>query len=101
RRGTPKTPFYLTGQVAGQPFSVHAEGERKILIGAGGRRQEGELLPPQETVTDLPEPVCPAGVVMSRALEGSEEPPAPGESRWKEGLAGVRVAAPEDQGGGV
>src|SRR5262249_14737263 len=26
RQGTPKAPFYLTGQVGGQPFSVHAEG---------------------------------------------------------------------------
>src|SRR5207253_4633400 len=31
RHGLPKTPFYLTGQVGGQPFSVHAEGERVIL----------------------------------------------------------------------
>ena len=35
RHGVPKTPFYLTGQVAGQPFSVHAEGERVILRQAG------------------------------------------------------------------
>jgi hypothetical protein len=39
RQGTPKAPFYLTGQVGGQPFSVHAEGERVILTGAEGRRR--------------------------------------------------------------
>src|SRR5262249_42247202 len=38
RHGVPREPFYLTGQVAGQPFSVHAEGERGVLAGAGGRR---------------------------------------------------------------
>src|SRR5580692_7991744 len=31
RQGVPKAPFYLTGQVGGQPFSMHAEGERMIL----------------------------------------------------------------------
>ncbi len=39
RHGVPKTPFYLTGQVGGQPFSVHAEGERVILTRAEGARQ--------------------------------------------------------------
>ena len=39
RHGVPREPFYLTGQVAGQPFSVHAEGERVILTGADGRRE--------------------------------------------------------------
>ena len=39
RNGVPKTPFYLTGQVGGQPFSVHAEGERVILTGPEGRRK--------------------------------------------------------------
>ena len=36
-------PFYLTGQVGGQPFSVHAEGERVILTGPAGTRQEVDL----------------------------------------------------------
>ena len=27
RHGVPKKPFYLTGQVGGKSFSVHAEGE--------------------------------------------------------------------------
>ena len=45
RHGTPKAPFYLTGQVGGQPFSVHAEGERMILTRAEGQ-QEIDLAPP-------------------------------------------------------
>src|SRR6202011_3686848 len=48
RHGVPKTPFYLTGQVGGQPFSVHAEGERMILTRAEGRR-EVDLVPPAPT----------------------------------------------------
>jgi hypothetical protein len=47
--GVLRKPFYLTGQMAGQPFSAHAEGERKILIGAGGTRQVVELVAPVAT----------------------------------------------------
>jgi len=103
RQGLPKTPFYLTGQLGGQPFSVHAEGERKILIGAGGTRQEVELVPPSPEQTSvvavLPEPICPAGVVTSLADEGQEEPPAPGTSPLDEGLAQLRAALPDAAGG--
>src|SRR5205823_9129292 len=76
RQGLPRTPFYLTGQVGGQPFSVHAEGERVILTGTSGRRQEVDLVaPPQRAAetADLPEPVCPAGLVTSLAEEGLEQ----------------------------
>ena len=31
RHGVPKMPFYVTGQVAGKTFSVHAEGDCAIL----------------------------------------------------------------------
>jgi hypothetical protein len=34
RQCVPKAPFYLTGQAGGQPFSVHAEGER-VRCGEG------------------------------------------------------------------
>ena len=36
RDGAPKVPFYVAGQTGGRPFSVHAEGERLILIGPDG-----------------------------------------------------------------
>ena len=55
RHGLPRAPFYLTGQVAGQPFSVHAEGERVILTGAEGRR-EVDLVPPAGPAAELPAP---------------------------------------------
>jgi transposase InsO family protein len=97
RQGTPRAPFYLTGQVGGQPFSVHAEGERVILTGADGRR-EVDLVPPMApmpasaSASAVPEPVCPAAVVSSLADEGHEEPPAPGTSPLDEGLAQLRSA---------
>src|SRR5207253_11319650 len=63
RHGVPKTPFYLTGQVGGQPFSVHAEGERVILTRTEGERQEVDLVPPRPELAsiELPLPVCPLG----------------------------------------
>lgn len=92
RRGVPKVPFYLTGQAGGQPFSVHAEGERMILTSADGRR-EVDLLPPggpsspaaSDVGAALPAPVCPQGVV-STSGDGFEDPPGPGESALDAGL---------------
>jgi transposase InsO family protein len=82
RHGLPKAPFYLTGQVGGQPFSVHAEGERVFLTGADGR-QEIDLVPPaaRPVTEDMPAPVCPAGTVASALVDAAElEPPASGTS---------------------
>jgi transposase InsO family protein len=89
RQGVPKAPFYLTGQVGGQPFSVHAEGERMILTRPQGERQEIDLVPPgpaEVSSADLPEPVCPVGVVTALSEVGQEEPPAPGTSPLDAGL---------------
>jgi transposase InsO family protein len=91
RDGLPKAPFYLTGQAGGQPFSVHAEGERVILTGPDGRR-EIDLLPPAAPApTATPPPVCPQGMV-SLDGEGFEDPPGPGESPLDGGLAELRQA---------
>jgi transposase InsO family protein len=99
RQGVPKTPFYLTGQVGGQPFSVHAEGERVIMSGAHGNRQEVELVAPPPKQAELPEAVCPAGVVTGIAEEGQEEPAAPGTSPLDEGLQKLRASLGAEQGG--
>jgi transposase InsO family protein len=83
RHGVPKDPFYLTGQVAGQPFSLHAEGERVILTGAEGRREVDLVPPPATTPARLPEPICPVGVVRGSTAEEavtSAAPSAPGTS---------------------
>jgi transposase InsO family protein len=111
RHGVPKPPFYLTGQVGGQPFSLHAEGERVILTGAAGDRREIDLTaaapappePPAEpgptAPSELPEPVCPQGIVTSQ-LEGTEEPPLPGSSPLDRGLTELEEALrPPEEGG--
>jgi hypothetical protein len=85
RQGVPKAPLYLTGRVGGQPVSIHAEGERVIVTGPEGTRQEVDLAAPAGR-DELPEPVCPAGVVSGLADEDPGEAPAPGTSPLDEAL---------------
>jgi transposase InsO family protein len=102
RQGLPRPPFYLAGQVGGQPFSVHAEGERVILTGGQGERQEVELVPPRpaEGPPELPPAVCPVGVVGGPATEPApDEPLAPGTSALDEGLQQLRSAFEAEEGG--
>ena len=85
RHGQPRAPFYVTGQLEGQAFSVHAEGPRLILTRPGQSRQEVELVGPAAgdaapapgaidgAFSPLPRPVCPAG---SPAAELADAPPA-------------------------
>jgi transposase InsO family protein len=103
RQGLPKAPFYLTGQVGGKPFSVHAEGERVIMTNVAGERREVELTPPPvaEAKPTWPEPVCPGSLLSTFAGEGLEEPAAPGESPLDEGLDRLRDGlSPSPQEGG-
>src|SRR5579864_7496019 len=104
RHGVPKQPLYLTGQVGGKPVSIHAEGERVILTGPAGTRQEIDLAAARTSetgvgpteATPLPEPVCPAAVIASGIIDESE--PAPGTSPLDEGLR--RIAEALDAEGG-
>lgn len=84
RQGAPRRPFYVTGQVGGQSFSVHAEGERVILKPGDGPRQEVELVRPPavESAADpLPAAVSVQAQLAATGLaEGNETPPAPGTS---------------------
>jgi transposase InsO family protein len=92
RHGVPKEPFYLTGQVDGQPFSVHREGDRVVLRRGDRHSEEVELTgtdpvdPPivvDETSAGiaLPQAVCPDGSPEAARGEPASAPPrAPGES---------------------
>jgi len=95
RHGVPKQPFYLTGQVQGQPFSVHQEGDRVVLQQAGGQREEIELVPPPaaQAAQQLPSAICPQGVPESYGALPVELPP--GVSALDEYLAEQRPASEE------
>ena len=93
RHGVPKPPLYLTGQVGGQPVSLHAEGERVIVTGPAGTRQEVDLAAAAHRDA-LPAPVCPVGVVTGPADAEVEEEPAPGTSPLDEALAPVAAPRP-------
>ena len=110
--GTPKEPFYLAGSVGGKPVSVYSEGERLVMKQGNDEAKEVELVSPKaQEGAELPEHVCPAGVVgeESTATPGYEEPPAPGTSPLDAGLEALSEAlgdAPDDaasteQDGGV
>jgi transposase InsO family protein len=96
RHGLPKAPFYLTGQAGGKTFSVHAEGERVFLSRPGEQRTEVDLVPPTGDPVEMPEPVCPQGVVGT-----PESPPdrPPGASPLDAGLAELREGLQDEQGG--
>jgi len=90
RHGELRPPFYVTGQVAGQSFSVHAEGERVILTRPGQPRQEVELVGPPTAGAAEPA-VTPAEPLLTQSIcphaapqDGYQQPElAPGVS-WYE-----------------
>jgi hypothetical protein len=101
RQGTPRPPFYVTGQVAGQPFSVHAEGERVFLTRPGQPRQEVELVGPASQEPKEPnEPLCPHGAPASS--DPLVDAAAPGVS-WYETPASTApdIVPPADEAGGA
>jgi hypothetical protein len=98
RHGVPKQPLYLTGQVGGQPVSIHAEGERVIVTGPQGGRQEVDLSV-SRSKQELPEPVCPAGAVASGFVDEGE--PAPGASPLDDGLRRIAESFGAEQGGAL
>ena len=91
--GRPRKPFYVTGRVGDQAFSVHAEGERMILTRANGTREEvamekpadGDpaelaMTAPAEPAEALPPPVCPQGIAPDLLGADMPELAGPGES---------------------
>jgi transposase InsO family protein len=102
RNGIPKPPFYLTGQLGGKPFSLHAEGERVFVTREGDQRREVDLTPPLASADsqDLPAAVCPDGSPASteepaaNPTESNETPP-PGTSPLDRYIPLPRIT-PED-----
>ncbi len=88
RNGLPKPPFYVTGQLGGKNFSLHAEGERVFLTREGGLRQEVDLVPPAALADSaaMPKAICPdgspaAGLLGDAPAQMQDAPPPEGPHR--------------------
>src|SRR5262245_10645695 len=107
REGLPRPPFYVAGQVGGQGFSLHAEGERVVLTDASGQRQDVALgRPAGAAPAPFPEPVGPAVIVAGESAVAPEadEPEsvsAPGTSPLDAELARLREAGVIPEQGGA
>jgi transposase InsO family protein len=85
RHGVPRQPFYLTGKIGETALSLHAEGEKVILLTGKGREEVdltagGPRAVPGEAA-GMPAPLAPQG--LPRDLPGEEddaEEPPPGTS---------------------
>lgn len=98
KHGAPRKGFYLTGRVGDRPISLHAEGEKVVLV-EEGRREEVDLSAPGRRAeasepSEVPEPVAVTAKVSDLlAPEEGEEESAPGASRLEgvlEDLEGAR-----------
>jgi hypothetical protein len=99
RHGVPKKPFYLTGQVGGKNFSVHAEGERVVMTRQDGGREEIDLVKPDEQQQETyPETVTVCATCPREGEPGSEPPPAPGVSPLEGGLERIAKAMASSNG---
>jgi transposase InsO family protein len=84
REGVPRKSFYLTGRVGDQSISLHAEGEKVVMMKGDGSREEvdlGATGPRQcEELAVLPQPIAPMGAPPDHPATADDEEPAPGSS---------------------
>ena len=72
KNGIARKPFYLTGRVGDRQISLHAEGEKVVLMQEGGAREEVDLSAPgkraePDAPTELPTPIAVTAVVPDLA----------------------------------
>jgi transposase InsO family protein len=97
RDGMPRKPFYLTGRIGDQSISLHAEGEKVVMMKGDGSREEVDLgatgprqddaVPASDEV--LPQPVVPMGSPPDHPATADESEPAPGASVLDDMLPGL------------
>ena len=91
RDGMPRKPFYLTGRIGDQSISLHAEGEKVVMMKGDGSREEVDLgaTGPREDHTELPPPLAPMGSPPDHVATLDEDEPAPGRSPLDDVLPGL------------
>ncbi len=108
RNGVPRlAPFYVTGQVGRQNFSLHAEGERVFLTQEGQQRRMKSICSPprrvpRPTMAAMPPPrLCPGRVAVGRGVReraaATNRPP--GTSPLDDFLPAVGEHRPPDEPG--
>ena len=87
----PRKPFYLTGRIGDQSISLHAEGEKVVMMKGDGSREEVDLgaTGPREDHTELPPPLAPMGSPPDHVATLDEDEPAPGRSPLDDVLPGL------------
>jgi transposase InsO family protein len=106
QHGLPRKPFYLTGKVGDVGISLHAEGEKVVLVHEDGKREAVDLRAPgrraetgTETPAALPAAQAPDGSPPdAAAIREDREPPAPGGSALDDFLDAISDAGPRAGG---
>jgi hypothetical protein len=85
RDGLPRKAFYLTGRIGDQSISLHAEGEKVVMMKGDGSREEVDLgatgVRQDEAASEsLPEPIAAMGRPADHPATADEEEAAPGAS---------------------
>jgi transposase InsO family protein len=86
RDGMPRKPFYLTGRIGDQSISLHAEGEKVVMMKGDGSREEVDLgatgtrQDHEPSVESLPVPLVPMGQPADHPATADDSEPAPGTS---------------------
>jgi transposase InsO family protein len=106
RNGVPRKPVYITGCVGDQGLvSVHAEGDRVILTGPDGKREEVDLKATGRRTHRTPSASPPSTTGAESSPTMTSDPlapdlPPPGTSPLDAGLAAIDRLE-RDGGGGV
>ena len=86
RDGMPRKPFYLTGRIGDQSLSLHAEGEKVVMMKGDGSREEVDLgatgtrQDHEPSVESLPVPLVPMRQPADHPATLDDNEPAPGTS---------------------
>jgi transposase InsO family protein len=109
KHGAPRKGFYLTGRVGDRAISLHAEGERVVLVEEGKGREEVDLAAGGRRAAEgeaslVPEPVATTAQVSDLLAPDEDEDaePAPGTSPLDAALPRIAEAlTPEPPAPGV
>ena len=87
REGVPRKPFYLTGRIGDQSISLHAEGEKVVMMKGDGSREEVDLGATgkrEDAAEPLPEPLVPSANPPDHPATADADEAAPGGSPFDE-----------------